>query len=201
MYTIKDILELRPCKEYTEERLKELWEDKKTLSRREILKLDIDIGDKNWVISQLVSGATVVTWSQYCTDAAKKHAVNATASARYTANAARYAAADARAAARAAASAFASARCAANAARSAGYAHATAGYARSAARSDRYAAHYANEAARSAGYAARSAASAFAARSAAHAAADAGSTWSENRGKELYRLLTVLCDMEEECTQ
>jgi len=176
MFTIKDIQKLGPCKEYTEERLKELWAGRESLSRREILKLDIGIGDKNWVISQLVSVATVVTWSQYCTDAAKKHAVNATASARYTANAA---------------SAFASARCTANAARSAGHAHATARSAAADATADKSAAYYANEAA-------RSAAAAFAARSAAHAAADAGSTWSENRGKELYRLLTILCDMEED---
>ena len=173
MYTIKDILKLKPCKEYTEDRLKELWEDKKTLSRREILKLDIDIGDKNWVVPQLVSTEVVVTWAQYCADEAEKHA-NVAASARCAASAARYTANAARYTANAARSAAHAARYAA--------ADATA----------RPAAYYANEAARSAGYAASAA---------RYAAADAGSTWSENRGKELYRLLTVLCDMEEECTQ
>ena len=177
MYTIKDILELRPCKEYTKEKLEELWEDKKTLSLREILKLDIDIDDKNWVVPQLVSTDTVVEWAQYCADTAKKHAVNATASARYAASAAahaaRYAAADTTA--------------------------------------DKSAAYYTNEAARSARYfanAARYAAADATAKSAARSAgyaADAAeyagyaagyASWSENRDAELYRLLTILCDIE-----
>ena len=152
MYTIKDIQKLGPCEEYTEERLKELWEDKKTLSRREILKLDIDIGDRNWVVPQLVSTEVVVTWAQYCADEAEKHA-NVAASARCAANAARYAAADARAAAT-------NARYAADAA-----------------------AYYT--------------AWAYALYAADIAGSAAGSAWSENRDKELHRLLTVLCDMEE----
>ena len=185
MYTIKDIIELDPCEEYTREKLEELWKGKESLTLREILELDIDIKDRNWVVAQLVSTEIVIKWAHLCAHEAKKHADNAAATA------------DKSAADRVAWYAASVAISTADAARSA----------RDAARSDRYAAHYANEAARSAGYAARSAASAFAAsafaaRSAARSAADAGSTagsaWSKNRGKELYRLLTILCNMEEE---
>jgi len=158
MYTIEDILKLEPCKEYTKEKLEELWKGKKTLSRRDILKLNIPIDDRNWVIPMLVSVDTVVEWAQYCADTAKKHA-STNAAARY---------ADA-----------------------AGYADAA-----------RYAA--AARYADAAGYAARSAAakSAAAARATADAAGDrvnaaAWSVWDKTRDKELYRLLTVLCDMAE----
>jgi len=152
-FTIKDIQKLGPCKGYTEERLEELWAGRESLSRREILKLDIDIGDKNWVVPQLVSTEVVVTWAQYCADTAEKHTGNAV-----------------------------NAADAASSARSAGYAHAAAAYTR-----------YAADAADTAEYAADYAASA--------AEYAAGSAWSENRDAELYRLLTVLCDMEERCTQ
>jgi len=60
------------------------------------------------------------------------------------------------------------------------------------------AARSAANAARSAGYAAEYAG--YAARSAANAARYAGSVWDKTRDKELYRLLTILCDMEERCT-
>ena len=145
MYTIKDIQKLGPCKEYTEERLKELWAGRESLSRREILKLDIDIDDKNWVVPQLVSTEVGVTWAQYCADAAKKHAANAVVSAA-SSNAAHYAA---------------NARFAANA--------------RAAATNARCVTRYA----------------------AANAGSAALSAWSGNKETELYRLLTVLCDMEE----
>ena len=188
MYTIKDIQKLGPCKEYTEERLKELWAGRESLSRREILKLDIPIDDKNWVVPQLVSTEVVVTWAQYCADEAEKHTGSNAAVSAASSNAAD----------------------AARSARSAGYAHAAAantryvpryaavnvgsaanaGYAKYAAVGYvEYAAADARAAARAAGYAAKSAG--YAAWSATLSA------WDKTREKELYRLLTVLCDMEE----
>jgi hypothetical protein len=137
-FSIKDIQKLKPCKEYTEERLEELWEGKESLALREILELTIHIDDRNWVIPRLVSVEIVVKWAHLCAVAAEKHADKSAA----------------------------------------GYA----GYA-------------AAWSARSAGYAARSAANA-----ARYAGSTAGSAWSKNRGKELYRLLAILCDMEEDST-
>ena len=155
MYTIKDILKLKPCKDYTEEKLEELWKGKESLALREILELDIDIKDRNWVVAQLVSTEIVIKWAHLCAHKAKKHADNAAATAdKSTADRAAWAA-----------------RSAANAADAAWSAKATAANAANAA---------ANAAARSAaGYAA---------------------VWSENKNKdkELYRLLTILCNMEEE---
>jgi hypothetical protein len=147
-FTIEDILELDPCEEYTEERLKELWKGKESLALREILELTIPIDDKNWVGPRLVSIGIVIKWAHLCAYEAKKHATNAAdaADAWYAARYARYAA-----------------RSAADAARS----------------TARYASEYARSAARSAADA---------------AAADRADT----RDAELYRLLTILCDMEEE---
>ena len=197
MYTIEDIIELDPCEEYTEERLKELWAGREALSRREILELDIDIDDKNWVVPQLVSTEVVVKWAHLCAHEAKKHAatvVNAAAAA-------------------------------ARSAGSAGYAHAAAANTRYAAANPRYAAEYAGYAADHAAdaaaaryafaaeYAARSAALsaadaaaaryAAAARSAAdtadvsYASAYASYAWGKTHKTELYRLLSHLCDMAE----
>ena len=140
-FTIEDILELDPCEEYTEERLKELWKGKESLALREILELTIPIDDRNWVMPRLVSVEIVVKWAHLCAHEAKKHAT--------TTNAAR------------------SATNAANAANAARYANA-----------------------------AWSAWSAWSAWYAAWYAANAA--WSKTRDKELYRLLTILCDMTEE---
>ena len=74
MYTIKDIQKLDPCKEYTEEKLEELWKGKESLALREILELTIPIDDRNWVIPQLVSTEVVVKWARRCAHEAKKHA-------------------------------------------------------------------------------------------------------------------------------
>ena len=197
MYTIKDIQKLGLCKGYTEERLKELGEGRESLSRREILKLDIDIDDKNWIVPRLVSTEVVVTWAQYCADTAEKHTGNAA-----------YAARSARSAGYAHAAA-ANTRYAADAAEYAGYAadHATdaAEYAArsAAAKSAATAARYAV----AVEYAARSAAlSAAAARATADAAdadvsyasAYASYAWGKTHKTELYRLLSHLCDMAEE---
>jgi len=155
MYTIKDIIELDPCEEYTKERLKELWKGKKALSRRDILELDIPIDDRNWVIPQLVSTKVVTKWAQYCANEAEKHADANVNNARY---AARYAAWSA-------------------------------------------AWSVADTAAGSAVYAADAAAwsaAGYAAWSVARCAANYADDRAENKEKELYRLLTILCDMEEE---
>ena len=66
-----------------------------------------------------------------------------------------------------------------------------------AARSATNAAEYAD----AARYAAAGSAAWYAAWYAANAARYAGSVWDKTRDKELYRLLTILCDMEERCTQ
>jgi len=184
MYTIKDIIELDPCEEYTREKLEELWKGKESLARREILELNIDIDDKNWVIPQLVSTDIVVKWAHLCAHEAEKHATTA----------------------------YAAASAAEYATRSARYTRYAAEYTRSAAYWTAY--YAADDTARSAanaGSAARSAANAadhaadaadHAADAAAWSAADTAAWYAadETRDKELYRLLTILCDMEEKCT-
>ena len=192
MYTIEDIQKLGPCEEYTKEKLKELWEKKESLSRRDILELDIPIDDKNWVIPRLVPNLVVVVkWAHLCAHEAKKHAASAaeyaTRSARYAINAAWYVAdrADARSA------------------RYARYARYAAEYARSAARSAANAAADAAYAAEYAINAARYAADADAAADARYAKAAADARYADAdradaRDKELCRLLTILCDMAEE---
>ena len=92
MYTIKDIRELDPCEEYTEERLEELWKGKESLALREILELNIPIVDRNWVGSRLVSIEIVVKWAHLCAHEAEKHA-GANAAAATASNAASNAAA------------------------------------------------------------------------------------------------------------
>jgi len=166
MFTIEDIQKLKPCEEYTREKLENLWEGKESLALREILELTIPIDDKNWVMPRLISNSEIVIkWARLCAHEAKKHAASAAdradaRSARY-ARYARYAAEYARSAANAAADAAAE-------------------YARSAARSAAYwTAYYAAD---------------EYARSAANAAADR----ADARDTELYRLLTILCDMAEE---
>ena len=194
MYTIENILELDPCEEYTREKLEELWEGKESLALREILELTIPIDDRNWVMPRLVPNSVVVVkWAHLCAVAAATAARSATNAARSTNRADKSAAATA----------------ARYAAEYAGYAAEYAGYA---ARSTaEYAAEYAGYAARSAANAARYAGSAagyaadHAADATGYAAANAESAalsaCSGNRDTELYRLLTVLCDMEERCTQ
>ena len=185
MYTIEDIIELDPCEEYTREKLEELWEGKESLALREILELTIPIDDRNWVMPRLVPTEIVIKWAHLCAHKAKKHAT-AARSAGY----AGYAAARSADAARYAAAGYA-------AARSAGYAGYAAARSADAARyaaAARYAG-YAGYAGHAAGYAASTAANAG---YAASTAANAGYAWDETGDKELYRLLTILCNMEED---
>ena len=166
-FSIKDIIKLDPCEEYTREKLEELWEGKESLALREILELTIPIVDRNWVMPRLVPTEIVIKWAHLCAHKAKKHADNAATTADkstadrvawYAADAARYADA-------AKSAAVAAAGSAANAAANAGSAANAA-----------YAANAAAAAGSAAGYAA----------------------WFKNRDTELYRLLTILCDMTEE---
>ena len=150
MYTIRDIQKLKPCKEYTEEKLEELWKGKESLALREILELDIPIVDRNWVMPQLVSTDTVVEWAHLCAHEAEKHATRHADDATTAADAAD--------------------RAAWSAANAAGYVAVSADNA--AATADKAAAD------RAARY----------------------TTRKETRDKELYRLLAILCDMEEEST-
>jgi len=48
-WTIDEMLAERPCKEYTQERITELWAGRERLSLRDILMLDIPSSDRIWV--------------------------------------------------------------------------------------------------------------------------------------------------------
>ena len=65
-FTVKDIMEKKPCEEYTEEVFTQLWNNKKSLSLTEISNLDIDIEDRTWILARLVSTETAVKWGRYC---------------------------------------------------------------------------------------------------------------------------------------
>ena len=80
-------MDRKPCPDYTEEVVTELWKDKKSLTFKEVCSLDIDTEDRIWIAVRLASKATVVSWANYCADEAKKHA-DATNAASYAANAA-----------------------------------------------------------------------------------------------------------------
>ena len=107
-------MDRKPCPDYTEEVVTELWKDKKSLTFKEVCSLNIDTEDRIWIAVRLASKATVVSWANYCADEAQKHAA-ATATASWAAAAATYAAAaaDAAAAYAAAAATYAAAAAAA----------------------------------------------------------------------------------------
>ena len=94
-YTVKDIMNKGPCKEYTKERVLELWAGKETLTFKEVCTLDIDSKDRTWIAARLASRDTVVSWANYCADEAQKHATNTNAVAHAAYAAAYYAAAGA----------------------------------------------------------------------------------------------------------
>jgi len=73
-FSVKDIMSKKPCSEYTEERVSELWKGKDSLSLKEILNLDIRIEDRSWILTKLVSTEVVVKWAQYCANEAQTHA-------------------------------------------------------------------------------------------------------------------------------
>ena len=112
-------MDRKPCPDYTEEVVTELWKDKKSLTFKEVCSLNIDTEDRIWIAVRLAARDTVVSWADYCADEAKKHATTAATAtyaaadyaADYAADAATnaayaaYYAADAAAAASAAASA------------------------------------------------------------------------------------------------
>ena len=100
-FTVKDIMDRKPCPDYTEEVVTELWKDKKSLTFKEVCSLDIDTEDRIWIAVRLASKATVVSWANYCADEAQKHA-DATTTAYWAAAAATNAAAAATATAAAA---------------------------------------------------------------------------------------------------
>jgi len=103
-FTVKDIMNQKPCPDYTEEVVKDLWAGREELTVKEVCSLDIDVLDRIWIAVRLASKATVVSWANYCADEAQKHAAAANAAHRTTLYAARaaiaaYWAADAAAAA------------------------------------------------------------------------------------------------------
>ena len=53
--TVKDIMDLGPCDDYTEERVTELWDGREALSFEEIRELDIPIEDIGWAILSILS--------------------------------------------------------------------------------------------------------------------------------------------------
>jgi len=53
-YTIKAIMELFPCEEYTEERVTYLWAGREALSTREISELEIPLDDRIWAMCKLL---------------------------------------------------------------------------------------------------------------------------------------------------
>ena len=91
-FTVKDIMNQKPCPDYTEEVVKDLWAGREELTVKEICNLDISVEDRIWVAARLASKATVVSWANYCADEAQKHAAAANAAPFAAANAASYAA-------------------------------------------------------------------------------------------------------------
>ena len=91
-FTVKDIMNQKPCPDYTEEVVKDLWAGREELTVKEICNLDISVEDRIWVAARLASKATVVSWANYCANEAQKHAAAANAAPFAAANAASYAA-------------------------------------------------------------------------------------------------------------
>ena len=90
-FTVKDIMDRKPCPDYTEEVVTGLWAGREELTVKEICNLDISVEDRIWVAARLVSKATVVSWANYCANEAQKHAAAANAAPFAAANAAAYA--------------------------------------------------------------------------------------------------------------
>jgi hypothetical protein len=53
--TVQEIMELGPCDDYTEERVKELWAGRTGLTGEEIRDLDIPIEDRGWAILSVLA--------------------------------------------------------------------------------------------------------------------------------------------------
>jgi hypothetical protein len=49
-FTIDEIMDLKPCNEYTRERVEELWDGRESLSLLEICDLPIPVDDIFWVV-------------------------------------------------------------------------------------------------------------------------------------------------------
>ena len=92
-FTVTDIMNKKPCPDYTEEVVTELWAGREELTFREVCTLDIDVGDRIWIAVRLASRATVVSWADYCAAEAQKHASASASAADYAADAATNAAA------------------------------------------------------------------------------------------------------------
>ena len=88
-FTVTDIMNKRPCPEYTEEVVLELWAGREELAFKEVCTLDISADDRIWIAVRLAARDTVVSWADYCAAEAQKHA---SASASASASAADYAA-------------------------------------------------------------------------------------------------------------
>ena len=54
MITVGDIMDLRPCKEYSRERVAELWGGADALTLTQICDLDIPTMDRIWALCQLL---------------------------------------------------------------------------------------------------------------------------------------------------
>ena len=54
MITVDDIMDLRPCEEYSRERVAELWGDADALTLTQICDLDIPTMDRIWAMCQLL---------------------------------------------------------------------------------------------------------------------------------------------------
>ena len=104
-FTVTDIMNKRPCPEYTEEVVSDLWAGREELAFKEVCTLDISADDRIWIAVRLAARDTVVSWADYCAAEAQKHA--ATRAYAATARAAAAATAFARAAAAAAYAAYA----------------------------------------------------------------------------------------------
>ena len=78
-FTVKDIMDRKPCPDYTEEVVTELWAGKESLTFREVCTLDISAEDRTWIAARLASRDTVVSWANYCANEAQKHAAAANA--------------------------------------------------------------------------------------------------------------------------
>ena len=85
-FTVTDIMNKRPCPEYTEEVVLKLWAGREDLTFREICSLGISARDRTWIAVRLVSRDTVVSWADYCAAEAQKHASASASAADYAAD-------------------------------------------------------------------------------------------------------------------
>ncbi|MGB5217380.1 MAG: hypothetical protein WBN66_03680 [Smithella sp.] len=53
-YTVKNVLNMSPCSDYSEAVITRLFAGKKTITATDVLEMDISMGDKRWAIERML---------------------------------------------------------------------------------------------------------------------------------------------------